>query len=75
MSYVFKWQPQALNSKEREICVCVSVWVLQIHGGGENLRNDRHSFSCRFPQTAPNVDAQNRRSWNNVNPTVNLQEM
>ncbi|RXH80986.1 hypothetical protein DVH24_004900 [Malus domestica] len=33
---------------------------------------------CRFTvdngDTAPNVDAQNRRPWNNVNPTVNLQE-
>ncbi|KAM1419580.1 hypothetical protein ACFXTO_023107 [Malus domestica] len=46
-----------------------------IHGGDENLRENQHSFSCRFPQTAPNVNAQNRRSWNNVNPTVNLQVM
>ncbi|KAM2834997.1 hypothetical protein PS2_031961 [Malus domestica] len=36
------------------------------------MKENRDSFSYRFPQTAPNVDAQNRMSWNNVNPTVNL---
>ncbi|KAM1256232.1 hypothetical protein ACFX1Q_030381 [Malus domestica] len=46
----------------------------EIHGGGEKMKKNRHSFLCRFPQMAPNVDAQNRRSWNNVNPTVNLHE-
>ncbi|RXH68064.1 hypothetical protein DVH24_028211 [Malus domestica] len=46
-----------------------------IHNGGVKLRDNRHNFSCRFPQTAPNVDAQNRRSWNNVNLTENLHEM
>ncbi|KAM1800892.1 hypothetical protein ACFX11_032567 [Malus domestica] len=46
----------------------------QIHDGGEKLKENRHSFLYRFPQTAPNVDAQNRRSWNNENSTVNLQE-
>ncbi|CAN6541731.1 unnamed protein product [Malus baccata var. baccata] len=46
-----------------------------IHGGGEEMKENRHSFLCRFPQTTPNVDAQNWRSWNNVNPTVNLHEM
>ncbi|KAM1054230.1 hypothetical protein PS2_001591 [Malus domestica] len=25
------------------------------------MKENRHSFSCRFPQTAPNVDAENRR--------------
>ncbi|TQD96946.1 hypothetical protein C1H46_017426 [Malus baccata] len=40
------------------------LWVfrfLQIHSGGEKLRENRHNFSCRFPKTAPNVDAQNHR--------------
>ncbi|TQE10018.1 hypothetical protein C1H46_004308 [Malus baccata] len=37
-------------------------WVVQIHGGEmKKMKENQHSFSCRFPQTAPNVDAQNRR--------------
>ncbi|TQD74838.1 hypothetical protein C1H46_039626 [Malus baccata] len=28
----------------------------------KKMEENRHSFSCRFPQTVPNVDAQNQRS-------------
>ncbi|KAM1688569.1 hypothetical protein ACFX2K_036424 [Malus domestica] len=40
---------------------CVSEGLeeitVEIHGGGEKMKENRHSFLCRFPQTASNVDA------------------
>ncbi|KAM1146161.1 hypothetical protein COP2_039214 [Malus domestica] len=54
------FEVETTRHKKKENLWVLILQILQIHGGGEKMKENRHSFLCRFPQTVPNVDAQNR---------------